>query len=244
MDRRKVLLLFAVIVAALGTALVFLYARGADARAEERFETQQVLLAVATIDPGETIESAQQAGKLSMQAVANDAILGTALTSTAPIAGQAAITPIYAGEQIIPEKFGSSTEGAAADLPIPEDQIAISVNLTDPARVSGFVNPNSEVAIFVTVPESGTGPAYARMVLDKITVLGVGSSTPVTTTTTTEEGTTTEQLPATLLTLAVTKEQAEKILFAQSIGELAFGLTTETSQLPAGQGANATNLFR
>ena len=66
--------------------------------------------------------------------------------------------------------------------------MAISVNLTDPARVAGFVNPGSEVTIFM----SGTDPAstepFTRMLLDRVTVLGVGSTTPTTTTTTTEEG--------------------------------------------------------
>ena len=45
MDRRRILLIVAVIVALLGTALVFLYVRGADARAEDRFETVEVLTA-------------------------------------------------------------------------------------------------------------------------------------------------------------------------------------------------------
>lgn len=244
MDRRKVLLLVAAVIAALGTLLVFLYARGADTRAEERFETRDVLRAVATIEPGESIEAAQQAGKLALQPVPNAMIVGPGLTSTSGLAGQLALTRIYPGEQIIEEKFGTSSEGASAQLPIPDDQIAISVNLSDPARVAGFVNPNSEVTIFVTGTNPVDSQTFSRMLLDRIAVLGVGSTTPITTTTTTEEGTTTEQLPRTLLTLAVTKAQAEKILYAQSVGELAFGLTTETSQLPPGQGANADNLFR
>ena len=39
MDRRRILLVAAAVVAALGTMLVFLYVRGADNRAEQRFET-------------------------------------------------------------------------------------------------------------------------------------------------------------------------------------------------------------
>ena len=56
------------------------------------------------------------------------------------------------------------------------------MNLTDPARVAGFVNPGSQVAIFHNTS------AYSRMLLPRVTVLGVGSTTPAATTTTTAEG--------------------------------------------------------
>jgi len=75
MDRRKVLLIVATLVAALGTALVFLYVRGADVRAEERFETVKVLRAVQSIEAGEAIEAAAQAGKLQLQSVPREQLL-------------------------------------------------------------------------------------------------------------------------------------------------------------------------
>ena len=76
--------------------------------------------------------------------------------------------------------------------------MAISVNLTDPARVAGFVNPGSEVAIFLTGTDPSHGPAGSRgSCSTRVTVLGVGSTTPVSTTTTDESGaSTTEQLPS------------------------------------------------
>ena len=46
MKRRTILLFAAALVAALGPALVFLYVQGADNRAEERFDTVEVLRAV------------------------------------------------------------------------------------------------------------------------------------------------------------------------------------------------------
>ena len=103
--------------------------------------------------------------------------------------------------------------------------MAISVNLTDPDRVAGFVNPGSEVAIFVTgdlgrgaTGADGRGDRPARAPScssQRVTVLGVGSTTPVTTTTTAEDGTQqTEQLPRTLLTLALSQEEAQKVILA------------------------------
>ena len=101
-------------------------------------------------------------------------------------------------------------------LQIPDGNMAISVNLTDPARVAGFVNPGSQVAIFLTGTDARSpARSFTRLLLDRVTVLGVGSTTPVSTTTTDETGaSTTEQLPRTLLTLSVDQDQAEKVLFA------------------------------
>ena len=52
MDRRKVLLVVAAVIAALGTLLVFLYVRGADTRADQRYDAVQVLRVVKQIDRG------------------------------------------------------------------------------------------------------------------------------------------------------------------------------------------------
>jgi pilus assembly protein CpaB len=244
MDRRRILLVAAVLVAAMGAVLVFLYVQGADSRAEERFDTVDVLKATAIIEPGESIEDAQAAGKLTLAAVAQDELLNGYQTDTSTMAGTKAMQTIYPGEQIVSDKFGTGVSASTA-LPIPDDKMAISVNLTDPSRVAGFVNPGSEVAIFVTGTDEADGTSYTRMLLPRVVVLGVGNTTPVSTTTTDETGaSTTEQLPRTLLTVSVDQKQAEKVLFAQGNGELAFGLLTESSISGPGDAMTFPNLFK
>lgn len=234
----------AVLVAAMGAVLVFLYVQGADSRAEERFDTVDVLKANAIIEPGESIEDAQAAGKLTLAAVAQDELLNGYQTDTTTMAGTKAMQTIYPGEQIVSDKFGTGVAASTA-LPIPDDKMAISVNLTDPSRVAGFVNPGSEVAIFVTGTDEGDGSGYSRLLLPRVVVLGVGNTTPVSTTTTDETGaSTTEQLPRTLLTVSVDQKQAEKVLFAQGNGELAFGLLTESSISGPGEAMTFENLFK
>ena len=250
MDRRKLLLVAAAIVAALGAVLVFLYVRGADLRAEAQYDTRDVLKVVTLIEQGETIEDAAAAGKIALEAVPSNQVLPDALASTSTLTGQVAITNLYPGEQIISSKFGGAAESSA--LPIKEGDMAISVNLTDPARVAGFVNPGSEVAIFVSGtwrghprPPARPQPKFSRLLLPRVTVLGVGSTTPVSTTVTDEEGATaTEQLPRTLLTLSLPQKEAEKVLFASANGELAFGLLTADSEVGPNPGVTADNLFQ
>jgi len=243
MDRRRILLVVAVLVAALGSALVFLYTKGADTRAEKKFDTVEVLKATAIINPGEKFEDAQAAGKLALQAVSQDSLLDGYQTTTDSLSGTVSLGTIYPGEQIISAKFGTSA-AVQSTLQIPDQNMAASVNLTDPARVAGFVNPGSQVAVFWT----GAGPdgeQLSKLLLPRVTVLGVGSTTPVSTTTTDESGqSTTEQLPRTLLTLSLTQAQTQKVLLGASTGELAFGLLTDSSAVADAPETTAQNLFK
>lgn len=244
MDRRRVMLIAAAVIAVLGTVLVFLYVRGADNRAAEQFDTVEVLKAVTTIEAGETIDQAAAAGKIARQPVAQGDLLPGAQADTSGLDGTVALTRIYPGEQIIAEKFGSEAE-AASPLQIPKGKLAISVNLTDPARVAGFVNPGSEITVFMTGTNPTSGQPFSRMLLPRVTVLGVGSTTPTATTTTNAEGEqTVEQLPRTLLTVAVDQREAQKVLYASANGEVAFGLLTSTSTVRPNPGTDAGNLFR
>ena len=200
MARRGILLTFAAVVAALGTLLVFIYIKGADARANDVYDTVQVLRAVKVIAPGETVEEAATSGKFQLEPVPQNQLLTGSMTETSSLAGKVATTTIYPGEQVIASKFGGAAESSV--LPIPKGMVAISVNLTDPARVAGFVSPGSEVSVFMT-GEDAKGP-FARMLLPRVTVIGVGSTAPGSTTTTAEDGTAiVEVLPNALLTLAV-----------------------------------------
>ena len=124
--------------------------------------------------------------------------------------------------------------------------MASSINLTDPGRVAGFVSPGSEVAVFLTGTDDQSGKAFTRLLLDRVTVLGVGSTTPVSTTTTDQSGaSTTEQLPRTLITLALTQQQVEKVTFAAANGELSFALLTDKSTVqPDTAGMDSTQLFK
>ena len=245
MDRRRILLIVAVIVALLGTALVFLYVRGADARANERFDTVNVLQAVAPIEAGESIDDAAASGKLALQPVAEDYLLPNYQTSVEALSGSVATVRILPGEQIVSDKFGAAAEvdGGSA-LTIPKGMIAISVSLSDTARVAGFINPGTRVAIFLNGTDQA-GSTFTRLLVPEVQVIGVGSTTTTQTTVTTPEGTqTVEQLPRTLMTLGLEQPDAEKVLFSQTNGELVFAVINDDSDVNPGPGTSTGDLFR
>lgn len=245
MGRRKVLLVVAVVVAAMGAALVFVYARGAENRAAEKFETVDVLVVKTAIERGESANSAYESGKIDIQQVPQAQVLTGATADGTAFTDQYALTAIYPGEQMIPEKFGGADEvEAETTLPIPEGMVAISVSLSDTARVGSFIRPGAKVGVFITGTLPPENVPTTKLLMRDLLVLATGSTTTVAPPAS-EGGEVipTEQLPNTLFTLAVSQKQAEKILFAQGLGELAFALSNVNSDLKPGDGVRAEDLF-
>jgi pilus assembly protein CpaB len=201
----------------------------------------QVLKAVAQIEPGETLADASAAGKIELDDVPAEERLDGALVSIGESGGLVALSTIYPNEQVTTSKFG--TPGEQQALTVPKGSFAISVNLSDTGRVAGFVSPGSEVALFLNGP-IGRGEEGTRLLEPRVQVIAVAQTTMTTATTTTETGDqTTESLPRTLFTLAVDQDQAERILYASTHGELSFGLLDEDSKVKPGPGVSLSNLF-
>lgn len=250
MARRSVLLLVAALIALLGTALIVLYVKGIDQRATEGQAMVEVLTASATIDTGEDATAAQTAGKFEKTQVRAEDVVEGALTTTSSITDQVALGAIYPGEQILAAKFGSLAD--AESLVIPDDKLAVSVELSDPERVAGFVNPGSDVAIFfsadpVVVQPDGTEktlPPYTRLLLPKVQVIGVGTTTVTAKTITTEAGAeVTEQIPRTILTVALNQKDAEKLIFASRNSDVSFALLSKNTKIVDQPGVSASQLM-
>lgn len=245
MGRRTIILIAAFVIAALGASLVFLYVQGVDQRAQADAEPVKVLTATKTINAGEKVSEAQKAGKFALTEVPGTSVLAGALTTTDPIADQVAVTSIVPGEQIIPSKFGGV--GSQSRITIPDKMMAISVQLTDPQRVAGFVSPGSDVAIFSTTV-TGTGDVVTqpttRLLLPKVQVIAVGQTGVTATTTTDGEGEqTTEAIPTTILTLALEQRDAERVILAAGQSELTFALLTDKSTVAPSGGTTLDDLF-
>ena len=235
MARRTVLLVVAILVAALGTLLVSLYAHNVDKRALAKQHPRSILIAKKVIASGTTGAQAAQDGALQLTPVASDAIADGALSDISAVASQVALAPIYPGEQILRQKFGKAGASTALSIPDP-GTMAVSVSFGDPARVDGFVVPGSEVAVFVTADKS------TRLLLPRAKVIAIGTRTLVPSSGQGGQGG--QQSPASVVTFEVSEADAQKLIYAQTSGQLYLALLTKDSttdgKLPA---TNASNLF-
>lgn len=249
MGRRTILLITALVVAALGTVLVFLYVQSADDRAAEGQAQVEVLFATQEIPVGQTSESASANGAFELRTVAQNSVADGAISSIDPIAGQVALSTVFPGQQIVTAGWGP-VSGVSA-IPIPDDKMALSLQLGDPERVAGFLTAGSEVAVFVTLPspdaaaqENQSRAENTQLLIDRVQVITVGNVQPTTTTTTESDGTqNVEEIPRAIVTLAVSQEEAQRLIYSSQKGTLYMALLTENSKvgkLPATDGTNVT----
>jgi pilus assembly protein CpaB len=248
MGRRTILLTVAIVVAALGTALVFLYVRSADDRALEGQQQVQVLFATQEIPVGQSAQDAANNGSLVLRTVAQNSVAENALSDIDPIADEVALTTIFPGQQIVTPAFGDNT-GVSA-IPIPTDKMALSLQLGDPERVAGFLSAGSEVAVFATLPNPKGGSTNAnaqqtQLLVPRVQVITVGNVQPVQQTTTDQNGQqNTEEIPRAIVTLAVDQQQAQSLIWATQNGTLYFTLLTPDSKVGAMPPTNGSNVSK
>jgi pilus assembly protein CpaB len=237
--RRLALLIAAVLVAALGTALVFAYVKKADDRAIADQQPVSVLVAKAAVAPGTRVIDAANAGAFERKELPQSAVVPGALSSTDPVKDQVVLTTIFPGQQLLTGMFGA-TAASNASIAIPPGQIAASFSFGDPQRVAGFVQPGSNVVIFLTSALNG-GVSSTRVRMPKVTVIAVGPTTITPPADPAQANP--EAQPRAMLTLALTQAQAEKIIFAQGNGTMYLGLLNDKSQIKPGPGITAKNVF-
>jgi pilus assembly protein CpaB len=247
MGRRTLLLVAAVVLAGLGATLVFLYAHGADQRAAQGQQLRHVLVATTTIPAGTTGSALAGSASVALRDVAAGSVAPGALSDLSGVSALMTLGPIYPGEQLLTAQFGSST--SLASLPIPDGKMAVSVQLGDPERVAGFVTAGSDVAVFVTIANTdpttqAREPDATEILLTRVPVIGVGNTSVVTQTSTDRTGQqNTEQIPKTILTLAVTQDEATRLIHAAEKGALYFALLTPTSKVAPGGRVDSSNLL-
>jgi len=237
--RRLALLIAAVLVAALGTTLVFAYVKKADDRAIADQKPVTVLIAKTAIAAGTRVTDAAAAGSFQTKELPQAAVAPGALSSVDPVKDQVVISPIFPGQQLLTGMFGA-TAASSSSIAIPPGQIAVSFSFGDPQRVAGFVQPGSNIVIFLTSSLAG-GKQTTRVLLPKVTVIAVGPTTITPPANPSQANP--ESQPRAMLTLALTQKQAQKLIFAQGSGSMYLGLLNDQSQIRPDSGANATNVF-
>jgi pilus assembly protein CpaB len=148
MNRRIVAVMVALLLAVGGVALVLMYAQNADARAIAAESPTTVWVSQEVIPAGTVLKDAQRTELIAKTTVAAKAVPAGALQSiNAENNSLLALSDVQPGEILLASRFGSTPVGTKA-IEVPSGMLAVSVELTDPARVGKFVTPGSRIAIF------------------------------------------------------------------------------------------------
>ncbi|MBY5162896.1 Flp pilus assembly protein CpaB [Salsipaludibacter albus] len=262
---RAIAIIAGLVLALIAAFLIWRYVNTADQRAQEGAELVDVFVASGGIPEGTTAQSAVSQNLIELDQVPTDVRPENAITSLEQISGLAATADIEPGSFIQQGQWGDPTI-IDADFEVPEGLVAISLQVGIPEGLSGYLTQGDRVAVIahIQAPPSTTsttiGPdgnpveetvedaeldtTRAEFVARDGVVLTVGQRTIATN----EEGTQEDEIQTdealVLATVAVTPEDAEKLVFSSNEGLLHFALLPETGELPDTPGRTFDDLFQ
>jgi pilus assembly protein CpaB len=266
MTRRILAAAAAVVLALVAGGAVLLYVRTADARALAGQEAVKTWIAAETVPAGTTLRTAIDDGLIRPELVALKGVPAGALQDRDIDDDLRAVGEIVPGEIVLTERFDDEV-AVEGRLVVPEGKLAVTVELTDPAKVGQFLTVGSSITVFDTfnVQEAdpdGLTPAgdrlqerheytrATRVLLPEVEVLAIGQTTTKQTTSdpslaaeqaSAQQVTTTQTV--TLVTVAVDQAQAEKLVHGIHTGTLYFALRSGDVEVVVGEGTNDRGLF-
>lgn len=234
MGRRVLAIFAAAVIALIGVTAVLLYARGADARAVAAQQPTDAYVATQAVASGTMLKDAVRSGAITKTAVASKGLPAGALTRvTDSNSTLLALTDIQPGEFVLSSRFGTTPAGTKA-IEVPAGMVAVSVQLSDPARVGTFVTPGTHIAIFDSYKIKAIGDDKksktlneadvkgTSVLLEDVLVIGMGDTalTPGQNSGAKGEDATQASAPSFLVTVAVTPKDAARLIHGINNGEL------------------------
>lgn len=238
MKKKRVSLIAAILLVALGTFALVKYVSTAEDRALAGEELVDVLVLDASVPAGTSATELQKF--LRVESVPTKVQAAGALASLSEADGLVVAVDLVEGEQLTQGRLIEATEYNAAQarlgrgggsVEVPEGLLEVTIPL-DPIRtVGGTVRPGDLVgmiASFTDYPAAGAAPGVeggaqevSGFLLHKILVTNVqGTPVPEATRAASAEARTPTPTGQLLVTLAVKADQAERIVFASSYGDI------------------------
>ena len=172
----------------------------------------QYLAASVNLDPGQAIK-AENLHYVDWPATMP---LAGAFATAQPLIGRVVLYPVSAGEPIQERQLASPGAGIGLTVKIPDGMRAISLKSDEVVGVAGFLLPGTHVDVLVTLhPATSPDPVTSTVLQDAI-VLATGQKTEPD-----PEG---KPTTATVVTLLVKPEDAERVDLASTQGIVHFVL--------------------
>jgi pilus assembly protein CpaB len=256
MIRRVIAFGIAFVLAVVGTVLVLGYINTADSRAMAGKKAVTVLVAKERISAGTSADKVRDRDLVEQVQMPAETVPRGALTQLDQDLDDLVLTADVQQSQLLLRGMFGHAAKSTGGLAVPDGKVAVSVELDVPADVAGFVRAGSSIAIFDTYAKDAeaagaNGDQATRILLPNVEVLAVGSYGVNGTETSDGKKTTSDtnrtrsnQNTKMLVTVAVTQEQAEKLVHAIRTGELYLALVTDSSDVKSGPGVDNKSLFK
>lgn len=241
MKSRGLVVAIAVLLAIVAAAGVVLYTNGVKSDAVNGGALSTVVVANAPIPANTNLNPLIDQGVFGDLQVPTDAVVDGAVTNINELRGQTTTSPILANEQIAIERLSSGDLPAGGALGISDGHIAVSLRVGDDAGVNGAITRGSYITIYASfdnvkllpgnTPEqqvqaatkAGAGqggvlPSITVTLIPAVRVLEAVN--PVVS----EDGSPTSNAGQVTLTLDLTPEDAQNLVYAQQNGVTWIGM--------------------
>jgi pilus assembly protein CpaB len=154
------------------------------------------------------------------------------------LVGRVLISRVLAMQPILPGMLAAKNAGSGLAALIPSNMRAMAVRVDDVVGVAGFIHADDRVDVLVTLrPTYAGAESTTKVFLQNIKVLAVGQEVD------NGDKTRLHATPATVATLLVTPQDAERLVLAQTEGRIMLTLRSWTDSQPvATDGASPSEL--
>lgn len=210
------------VVALLGVILVFAYGRSVQAGPGSGTLSPAY---VATTEVPAGMKWEEVAGSFEQRKVPSNVRPSNAVSRNQQLTGRTAVRTISQGEILTSAQFGAQAEAGTGGLEIPPGTNGVSISMPLPQGVARYIQPGALINVYASFKGNAVGPEgnapTTKLILSNVQVLanrpyqqGAEKAAAGSTGATTEV----------LLTLALSPDNAEKLIYAKENGALWFGL--------------------
>src|SRR5436190_8163146 len=162
-----------------------------------------------------------------------------AITDPKELVGRVLISRVLAQQPLLPGMLAAKNAGSGLAALIPSNMRAIAVRVDDVVGVAGFIHADDRVDVLVTMRQQFQGgESTTKVFLQNIKVLAVGQEVD------NGDKSRLHATPATVATLLVSPQDAERLVLAQMEGRIMLTLRSWTDSQPVDtNGANPSGLI-
>ncbi len=236
--RRNLLIALAAIAFGLAAAFVATtYLKGARTEIANENQPVQVLVAQQDLPQGMSAEELMAKKYVKLEEVPRRFVSRDAVSSQRPIENQVLAVPVSKGDQLTLTRFTFASD-AGLSYSVPDNLVAITVDVDDVTGVAGMLKPGDSVIVFASFkPEGGLSAARTETLIPKARVLATGSQLNVVEQTDDGEaksggvlgGTAGKTAAYGTVTLALSADDAARVAFARQHGAIQLALLAQTA---------------
>ena len=227
MRTRIIAVAIAAILAVVGGVILVNYVRTVSTTAAQGAQLTDVLVVTQVIPAGTSADKADNS--YTVKQIPAAYVAPGAVTSASQLSGLVATAELEPGEQMLTSRWATaaqlSAQGGTAAVPTGMQEVAVAVDLQ--RIVGGRVGAGNHVGIYVSLDASGDQLARTSLLLDQVLVTSVTSSANSAAATATSATAATQGLV--LVSVAVTADDAQKLVYALEFGKVWMSLENDRS---------------